>query len=427
MHYTIDDDAHTFTETITWPSNTPFANYNQAELDAALSALHIAAGISYFKAFIPTEITVPYRFISQQELEFWNTVYTKGLGEFWYINQLNPTGKIVFTNMQAEPISDGLTSLPQQAPITNPLVPIGGGKDSIVTIELLKKAGLSPTLFRVGSHPLITKQAAIAGLPLLNVERALDTKLQSLNEQGVYNGHVPVTAINSCIATVTSVLFGFDSVLLSNERSANEGNTNYHGLEVNHQWSKSFEFEQLFRDYLEQQEITVQYLSVLRSLSEIQIASVFCKLTQYLPHSTSCNANWRIWKDTPTTLWGTDSKSAFVFALYSIFISEEEVLQVFGKNLFNEPACQPHYRQLLGLEELKPFECVGTANETIYAFARCMQQGKWQGSLAMNMFKEEVASTALNMQVIEAEVLTSTNEHFVPPELEAFFINPNEA
>lgn len=426
LHYAIDD-AYTFTETIAWPSNTPFANYNQQQLDAALSALHIAAGISYFKTFLPTSITVSYRFLSPAELQFWHTVYTKGLGEFWYVNQLDPTGKITFKNTQPEPSNDGLSSLPERTKITNPLVPIGGGKDSIVTIELLKKAGFTPTLFRVGSHPLITKQAEIAGLELLNVERTLDTKLQQLNNQGAYNGHIPVTAINSCIATVTSILYGYDSVLLSNERSANEGNTTYHGLDVNHQWSKSLEFEALFRDYLEEQNITVQYLSDLRSLSEIQITTIFCKYPEYLPHSTSCNANWRIWKDKPTSLWGTDAKSAFVFALYSIFLSEAKLLKVFGKNLFNEPATQPHYRQLLGLEELKPFECVGTPNETMYAFARCMQQSKWQNSLAMQLFKAEVADKPLNMQAIEAEVLTSTNEHFLPPELEIFFTNPNEA
>lgn len=425
MHYNLDD-AITCTETITWPKHSPFVTYNQTQLDAALSALHIAAGISYFKTYIPPHIKVAYRTLSKAEAQFWNTVYTKGLGEFWYTNQIDPTNKINFLFDTNKPPRDFLTALLKNT-TSNPLVPIGGGKDSLVTIELLKKAGLTPTLFRVGEHPLITKQAAIAGLPLLNVERVIDPQLKELNKQGALNGHIPVTAINSCIAVVTSVLYGFDSVFLSNERSANEGNTSYYGLDVNHQWSKSLEFETLFRTYLEEQELPIEYISVLRNLSEVQIAAVYCRYPQYFMCSTSCNANWRIWEQTPTSLWGTDSKSAFVFALLSIYLDEGTMLSIFGQNLFDAPETQVHYRQLLGLEAIKPFECVGTVNETIYAFGRCLQQGKWHGSKAMQLFIAEVMSQNVNMQAIEAEVLTSTHEHFLPATLEAIFTNPNEA
>ena len=181
------------------------------------------------------------------------------------------------------------------------LVPFGGGKDSIVTAELLKKAGAHVTLFRLGYLPIIEELQHIAGFPLITVKRSISHTLFELNAAGALNGHVPITAYVSILATLVAELYGFDAVIMSNERSANHGNVEFKGMEINHQWSKSVAFERAFRSYLEKTiDTSVQYYSLLRPLSELKIAEIFSRYPAYFGTATSCNTNWKILSDDET-------------------------------------------------------------------------------------------------------------------------------
>ena len=194
------DDEYTFTEVLTFPKSEHA--YNKAELNKALFSLHIALGISYFKTCLPPKIQIHTGELTNNQREFFITLYQKGLGEFWYKNEIDWHGKINFPAATADSTT---VHVPEPAMPSKPLVPIGGGKDSIVSIETLKKIGTSPTLFRIGGHPLITKQAEVAKLPLLTIDRAIDRQIKDLNEQGALNGHIPITAIVSLIAVVTAI------------------------------------------------------------------------------------------------------------------------------------------------------------------------------------------------------------------------------
>jgi hypothetical protein len=388
LTYGLDDEI-AFTETLTFPEGFTLPA-DRSSFDAALFGLHVIGGISYFKTCLPKKIEIRSGVLTKEQADFWNAVYENGLGEFFFRN------KIDFRGLINVPFDEDArrASLESRSSDTHgkALVPIGGGKDSLVTIELLKKEGVDLTLFRLGSHPLITKMAEIVERPLLTVERTLDPQLFELNKQGALNGHIPISAYLSWLTVVTSILYGFDSIIMSNEKSANEGNVQYLGKDINHQWSKSEEFERMFSDYVHRY-ITpsIAYFSLLRPLSELQIAKLFAGFPQYFPYATSCNANWKIASERSRDRWcGQCPKCAFAFVILGAFIPREQLLTMFGTNLLDAKELQTFYRELLGLEGFKPFECVGTVAETRAAFSLMHQNGEWKDSEAMEAFVRDV-------------------------------------
>ena len=407
LNYSLDQKEF-FSEIITLP---PFstANLDLSELESALFALHLIGGVSYFKTYCPSKISIKSGSLTKDQAEFWNNVYQKGLGEFFFQNNFDFRELIHFP-AEATSSVPPKTIAPKSISDLKLLVPYGGGKDSIVTTKLLKQQNLSLTLFRMGTHPVIDQLVKTAELPLITVERTLSPRLFELNKEDALNGHVPVTVYLSFLTIVVSLLYGFDAVVMSNERSASYGNVTFHGMEINHQWSKSLESELALQNYI-QTYITnqVQYLNLLRPLSELHIAKIFTQYPYYFSQFTSCNTNWRILnKDREATgLWcGHCPKCAFIFSQLAAFLPLETVTELFGKNLYNDPGLLPLYRQLLGIEGFKPFECVGTPEETIAAFYLATQKDEYSNTLAGDLFKKEVLSTLDNPEELVHSLLT---------------------
>ncbi len=448
LRYSLDDEIH-FTETLVLPSALTNLQATSYQLQASLFALHLIGGISYYKTCLPKNIEIRSGSLTADQAAFWNSVYENGLGEFFYRNNIDFRGLINFPadvnghaaagNGRAMDGNGGAEDgHAMDTNITNKrtnektkkriLVPIGGGKDSIVTMELLKAQGKDCTLFRLGAHPLINEIAAQAGLPLMNVQRKLSAELFKLNEQGALNGHVPITAYLSFVTVLLSLLYDFDAVAMSSERSANIGNVEFHGKEINHQWSKSLEFERMFQDYVGKH-ITpsVSYFSLLRPLSELGIVKLFTQYPQYFPMTTSCNTNWKILKKLPSPahgggaggggLWcGICPKCAFVFALLAAFLSKAELTKMFGKNLFDDASLMPLYKELLGLEGFKPFECVGTPEETKAAFLLAHERGDLDDTVMMKMFLQDIQPGIQDAKALMDEALTPSPEQAIPKE-----------
>lgn len=413
LRYSLDDEMQ-FTETLLLPEDYQLQSPSPRQ-DAALAALHLIAGVSYYKTCLPKEIEIRSGSLSPEQADFWNTVYRKGLGEFFYRNQIDFRGLVNF------PASKAQVSKPAPNPNSNPkpklLVPIGGGKDSAVTTELLKHAGYDVTLFRIGKHPLIEQAAKTAGLPLLTVERHLAPELFRLNAEGALNGHVPITGFLSFLTILIAELYGFHAIVMSNEGSASEGNVEYLGEMINHQWSKSVEFERLIRQYLAGMGTSVEYFSLLRPLSELAITKNFAAMPQYFHCTTSCNANWKILSKNRSDLrWcGVCPKCAFVFAMLAAFLPKKTLLEIFAKNLFDETSLLPLYRQLLGIGGFKPFECVGTPEETQAAFLLAHERGDLEQTTAMQLFLQEVLPSIRDSKKLIDDALTPSPEHCIPP------------
>ena len=416
LRYSLDDSLR-FTETIKLSQSFSSAS-SSPELDRLLFLLHLIGGISYYKTYLPKTIEIKSGSLNTEEAAFWTQVYENGLGEFFYKNKIDHRGVVNFPIGASETGQSPVSTEPH-SPVREKkiLVPFGGGKDSIVTAELLKGAGHDVTLLRIGHHPLITAAAKTAQLPLLTIERRLDPLLFALNAEGALNGHVPITAYLSILSVIIAELYGFSAAVWSNERSASEGNTKLHELEVNHQWSKGIIFEKALQKMLRSR-THVQYFSLLRPWSELRIVKEFCKHSKYFESFTSCNENWRIAAKSESIgfgLWCRDCpKCAFAFTLFAGFFPRTTLEILFGANLFDFPSLEQTFRELLGLQGFKPFECVGTADEVRAAFFLAHVRGELEDTPSMQMFVNEVLPTMKNPEVLIAQELAAGADHAIP-------------
>ncbi|HEX3082008.1 MAG TPA: endonuclease domain-containing protein [Candidatus Saccharimonadia bacterium] len=387
LRYSLDDQVH-FTETFTLPDGLDLTVHHP-NLEPALFALHLSGGASYYKTSCPKTIEVRSGRLTKTQAAFWNKLYTHGLGQFFYENKLDFHGLINFPVTAESAYEPG----PGKASGKGALVPFGGGKDSIVTTEILRAAGETQTLFRLRGHHIITELAGIAELPVVEVGRTLAPELFELNKAGAYNGHIPITAHISFLTVVIGLLGGYDSVYFSSERSSSYGNVDYLGMEVNHQWSKSLDAERMLRDYISTFVTkSVKYENALRPLSELHIAKIFTQHAEYFHAATSCNRNWVLSErsaDAPR--WcGECPKCAFSFALFAAYLPAETVSEMFSHNLFEDENLLPLYRELWGVVGFKPFECVGTPEEAGAACYLAQKQSGYTGTPVMDEFVKTV-------------------------------------
>jgi UDP-N-acetyl-alpha-D-muramoyl-L-alanyl-L-glutamate epimerase len=350
-----------FQEKLIFPAVKNKLNQNQlVALDLALFNLFLIAGISYYKTSCPKNIDLGQYRLNKEQANFWNKVYTKGLGEFFYRNKLDFRGLVNFPFEKNYQIKPAKIQTKKRA-----LVPIGGGKDSIVVAELLKQKKKKFDLIYLGQSTLVDEVVAVVGRPLIRVERYLSPNLFALNKKpGVYNGHIPISVYYSLLDVVAAILYGYDEIVLGNEKSANYGNVKYLGTMINHQWSKSWEFEKIFSEYLKKF-ITpsVQYYSLLRQKTELKIVGEFVKYKKYFPVFSSCNTNFKITKKAKQRWCGECPKCVFVWTMLSAYLPREELLAIFHKNLYADRKLKSLFLELLGRKNIKPFECVGTPEE----------------------------------------------------------------
>lgn len=381
-------DTYDFTEKITFEGQRRTLNAAETSaLNKVFRALHLAAGVSYYKAFLSPKIRVETGALTHNEAVFFKDFYIKGLGEFSYRNDItvNPDFKGEAPNVEALSLP-----LPKQV-----LVPIGGGKDSVVSTELLKAAGYTPLLFRIGNHKAILDTIAVANLPFISVKRELSPLIFELNkQQNIFNGHIPITGIISFIMVASAIIYGFDTIIMSNERSANVGNTKKDGVVVNHQWSKSIEFENMFSNFVKQNLIAdINYFSLLRRYSELAITKQFSEFSEYHSVFTSCNRAFKFEESKRIDHWcGVCDKCRFVYLALAPFCTPQDMVKIFGYDLLNSAENERGYEELLGLAAFKPFECVGEIEESVAALTLLSANPKWQSSyIVKKLFPEVLA------------------------------------
>lgn len=390
-------------------------------IDNMMSALHILLGISYWKLYCPPNIIVATKPLTKDQAEFWTAVYTKGLGEFFYRNHIDFNGLINF------PYEEKMVASVAAMPIerkNRSLIGIGGGKDSIVVGELLKKIDHEAAAYIMEtqkSHDLSETVAEKMRLSRICFQRIIDPKLFQVNMlSGAYNGHIPVSAVFAFVGLFAALLHDYRYVIVGNERSANSENLIWNGMEINHQWSKSAEFEAMLQDYTKKY-ITpsVMYFSLLRPFSEIQIVQKFAEMPQYFHIFSSCNRNFKVYNETGLhgKLWcGECPKCAFVFALMSAYIPKNTLIDIFKKNLYADSSLVELFRELAGLTGKKPFECVGTFEETTVAMFMAYEKGEYKNDVVMNMFEREILPQIGAIEVLKGEVFANGDMSLVPEE-----------
>ena len=372
-----DVDGQLLTETITFPwAPWPPDASRQAAFFQALEVLHLIAGISYYKAGLARSIELPGCKVDESLAGFLNELYTQGLGEFAYVNDLDLSALPRFeANTDNPPVAMDL-DLPERA-----LVAMGGGKDSLVCLEMLKQAGIEVQPACVGGSELIGDTAKAAGLPLIRIQRKLSPLLTEMNATGAWNGHVPVTAINSAILLCAGILYGYRYIVFANESSANEATlTDAHGKEINHQYSKSLAFELALRKVVHERiSANVEYFSLLRSYGELAITRQFAEMTEYHAVFSSCNRNFHQDGSRIEGRWCQDCpKCRFAALALAPFMGPEQLIAIQGDDLLNRQDQLKGFRELCGLGEDKPFECVGSIAESRATMKHLAAQPDWQ-------------------------------------------------
>ena len=360
---------------------------NAAILNRLLFELGMAEAISYWKVTCAPVLKVACGSLTEWQNKWWRKLFYNGLGEFMYVNGIEvaeedllaivcePSNSISETadREAAEHYADiseaFVGKLTDTASYSGCLVPVGGGKDSVVSMEVLRNEDV--TIYRINKDATVENVLAAAEREYKTcfVNRRLDPRILEMNKRGFLNGHIPFSAVVAFSTFVSAYLQGIRYIALSNESSANESTVV--GSFVNHQYSKSYEFERDFMEYIGSiLDTEIRYFSLLRPLSELQIAYLFAKYTKYHKAFRSCNAGSK------QGIWCCHCpKCLFVYIILSAFLSEEEKVGIFGENLLDNPQNEKYFRELTGLDENKPFECVGTRSEVVMSLKKYLEKG----------------------------------------------------
>lgn len=409
-----------FSETITLgPSKRKLSTDDEIALNNAFRALHLAAGVSYYKAFIPAQIEINDGALDGESADFFENLYFNGLGEFAFRNQVKLKGRINF------PRGAGVSVIKNISPTGKTLVPVGGGKDSLVTVEALRRAKQNITLCAVNRAGPIVACIKQSGLDAIFIERKIDKQLLQLNQQGALNGHVPITAIVSFILVAAAIWHGYDAVAFSNERSANEGNTEWEGRIVNHQFSKSLEFENALSGFIKNRIAGgIDCFSFLRPLSELHIAKLFSSENRYDGVFTSCNKSYRINDAMTDKRWCCDCpKCRFVFLVLAPFMEKARLVKIFGHDMLDDKSQTDGFRELLGLQGHKPWECVGEILESASAFNAIATKPEWAETSVIKALRGEMAAGSDELEKSFSAMLTPDVSENIPTRFRGAFDN----
>ena len=339
-------------------------NYDKNVIEAIVFLGGLAEIPSYWKPTCSPNIIIECGLLDEKQISWLKKLIFNGLGEFFYVNKINPRYDN-FVNI----ISTGkMHTVIDNNNYDGYLVAVGGGKDSITSLEILKDKK-NKKAFIINNRKICFDSCYTAGLTndeIINVERLFDRKIIELNNNGFLNGHTPISSCIAFISYLTCYLNGIKYSVLSNEASANE--VSVKGTNINHQYSKSLEFENDFRwitkNYLSDK---IEYFSLLRPLNELQIMKIFTKYEKYFKHFISCNNGGKSKNIGKTDGWcNTCSKCLFIYLLMSNFVDKEKMIDIFGEDLLDKKEMLEYFLELLGKKESKPFECVGTIDEVNY-------------------------------------------------------------
>jgi hypothetical protein len=416
FHYELEGLG--FTETLTFQPGFDAAVIGTPAFRRLLDLTALVLGVSYFKLRAPQNLHADELHLTADERAFGIDIYENGLGEFYARNKLERFGKLTLTAGPAAANDLAAPTLPRRV-----LLPIGGGKDSLVSVALLEEAGADFTPFAVNPRgPIVTSIQRI-GRPHVAVLRRLDPEMILLGTQpGYYNGHVPSTAINSMIAALSALLYGYDRIVLSNERSASEGNTTWDGREVNHQYSKSIAFEDRIAKILSDATAgALGYFSLLRPYSEARIAKLFARSTKFDDVFSSCNRNFK-YDGHNGPLWcGECPKCHFVFLILAPEMPKDRLIGIFGRNLLANPAHEHSFRELTGLAGQKPWECVGEILEAAACLWELTNRPEWADEPIVAALRPDLLRQygELALRAALDDLMTDSTEHRVPADIAA--------
>ncbi len=379
-----------------------------------LQCLHIIVGVSYYKCHLG-EIIIPYP-LDEEESQYWNDVYDNGLGEFAYVNSItNPIRPFMISQSS---IQKGSLSDKKLNPVA--LLGIGGGKDSIVACRMLREAGVETKLMSMGSRNHHGQAGAVCdaiGGEKYSIDRYIDTKIVDYgNKTSGLTGHIPLSAIIAWLEVLIAYTLGAAYATVGNESSSSEGNVMWSGKIVNHQWSKSLEFETMTSNFVHSYiSPGLHYFSTIRQFSSLAVIKKLSEDNSMDQLLTSCNKVLTIEPSKrPNGRWCSRcAKCLSTWLLMSPWKSQEELSGIFGSNILLDSSLRALAYDLLGLANHKPLDCVGTTDElravTRYIIDNNLVSGQ-------DTILNEVKSKSIPGPDIES-LLAQISKHNLPDDL----------
>jgi UDP-N-acetyl-alpha-D-muramoyl-L-alanyl-L-glutamate epimerase len=407
---------------ISFHSTNIFRNISHAidlsKLDVFAFSIGLVEMMSYWKATCSPKIVIEAGTVSQEQIDWWKDLLICGMGEYFYKNQIDFT-QPNFVTIES---CGERTFVPYTNTYTESyLVPVGGGKDSTVTTELFKRQRLPIVGLAVNPTKAALNVLSASGVTnAIIVDRRLDPKILELNTQGFYNGHVPFSASIAFISLLAAALSRCRYIAVSNEQSANEKTVEYLGREINHQYSKTYEFEKKFREYTKKYvSPEIEYFSFLRPLSELQISKLFSGMSQYFGAIRSCNRGQK------TNSWCCNCpKCLSTYILLYPFIGKD-ILEIFPQNLYDKESLFPILQSLIDSSMVRPFECVGTREENITGLYLATKTfGDNPLPVLLQRAHDQYLSHESNLEDRSNTLLSSWDDHhFLPEKLEQILKN----
>jgi hypothetical protein len=378
-------DGRAFVETVTFEGVKSL----EAPAVVALAQLwYLIAGLSYYKAGAARRIDVGTTPLGTHGRRLFKAALSDGLGEFAYRNQIPLSDVTIEGREGVEPFEPFLD--PNRV-----LTPFGGGIDSVVTVEQLRER-VDQTLFIVspssGRFTPLEETATATGLDVVRASRTLDPQIVR-GDESFFNGHVPVTTMVTLLAAVAAVASGRGGVALSNEHSSSIANLRWYNSDINHQWSKSWNAENLIAGALaERVGDGLVVASYLRDRSELWVAQVFADLERYHHVFRSCNRAFAQAPGDRATGWcGECDKCLFVNLVLAPFLSRSVLRDIFASEPLSDPRRETQLRTLVGLgDEHKPFECVGDPDESAVALTEVSRLEEWRDVAVLRDLADEL-------------------------------------
>ncbi len=317
----------------------------------------------------------PYaKFATPRFVEVWNTVFRHVWAQWRWEHQLPDYRGPEFVDFPAGRAA--ATPVPVPEGEVEMLAFCGGGKDSLVALKLLERAelpfatlGYAHSIYGAAAHQHALLDDIGNATPRVRAERQwilddfMDTPaIQLRPELGVKSILAAETPASVFAALPLALARGYRGLVVAHETSANTSNLVWNGEPVNHQWGKGWEAEQLLDTYVREELLSnVHYFSVLQPIHDEVIFELLARDADLASRTHSCNLR-KPW-------CGSCAKCVYVWLQMSAHLPARVVEATFHDNLGERPENDRWLRQLFGLAEHTPFECVGGATEARLALA----------------------------------------------------------
>ena len=396
-------------------------SYLPAIRDAA-RLLSVCALTSYYKSVYGARIELGLTGVNPELLDVARALTSEGLSELRYVNgfpldhrpTVLPTPEMAVGHMTPTSVRFPRPTV-MSGNRKRSLVAMGGGKDSVVAATIALNANRSVKACSINPRAAMRDSCAAIAVPLIELRRTLDTELLRRNDAGAINGHIPVTAINAAALVFVATARQFDEVVFANESSASHPTFIVEGHEVNHQYSKGWDFELRLRAAISSLAIPVNYFSALRTLSSLAVCKIFSSLDpNVLSSIASCNSNFRMDADDVASQWcGDCPKCAFVFIALASFMGNRAAAELFGKDLLADAALRSVYKSLSDDGGHRPLACIGTPEEVRWAF-----QALWNSGEALDLEHTSDLISEIEPPASERMPLSRDGPSAVPPDFD---------